>query len=262
MPIKNKLSVVLATYNEEANIGKCLAAVKNLADEIIIVDGSSTDKTREIATDHGAKVFKTANKPNFHINKQIAIDKAKNDWVLQLDADEIIPPKLAKEIQTTIEKNQTSDAYWIKRQNFFLGTFLKKGGQYPDPVIRLFKKGRAYLPQKDVHEQMVVKGELGTLENPMQHYTAPTFERYLTNANRYTSFTAAQLKKAKVKVNFFNSINYIIIKPTYTFLKLFVRHRGYVDGYPGFVFALFSGIHHSLAYLKYWEMVETNENSN
>ena len=165
------LSIVLATYNEEKNIEKCLLSVKDIAGEIIVVDGSSTDDTRKIAKKLGAKVIKTTNKPNFHINKQMAMDAAKGELVLQLDADEwpdqeqkkfII--KIHKEIiksgfvfgRKKEEYQQQPVAWLLKRKNFFLGHYFKKGGQYPDPVIRLYVNGYAKLPQKDVHEQMQV----------------------------------------------------------------------------------------------------------
>ncbi|MCA9368741.1 glycosyltransferase family 2 protein, partial [Candidatus Woesebacteria bacterium] len=157
------LSVVLAVHNEEKNLKMCLDSVKKIADEIIVVDGESTDNSVKIAKKYKAKVISTANKPNFHINKQMAMDAAKGDLVLQLDADEEVDEELEKYI-VAIHKNilakQPSDfsAWWIKRKNLFLGRFLTKGGQYPDAVIRLYVRGKARLPQKDVHEQMLVDG--------------------------------------------------------------------------------------------------------
>lgn len=261
LKMKSKISVVLATYNEEKNIKRCLESIKDIASEIIIVDGSSTDNTREISERLGAKVFKTTNKPNFHINKQMAIDKAMGDWILQLDADEVITPALSKEIIDIINSNPEENAFWIKRKNYFLGTFLKKGGQYPDPAIRLFRRGKARLPQKDVHEYLSVEGKIGTLSEPMEHYYAPTFERYLINSNRYTSFSAKQYQENSLPLNIFNSVNYLLIKPIYTFLLIYIRHKGFVDGFPGFVFALFSGLHHATSYMKYWELVNNKEST-
>src|SRR5258706_11294276 len=130
------LSVVLATFNEEKNIPDCLESVKNFADEIIIVDGSSTDKTVEVAKQYGARVAVVANNPMFHINKQKAIDMATKDWILQLDADERVTPELAGEIRSVINHQSSiinsADGYWIPRKNWFLGRFLMKGGLYPD----------------------------------------------------------------------------------------------------------------------------------
>lgn len=152
------ISVVLATYNEEKNLPDCLESVKDLADEIIIVDGGSTDKTVEIAKKYKAKIISTTNPPIFHINKQKAIDVATKDWVLQLDADERITKELGKEIEEKI-RDKNVNGYWMPRKNWFLGRFLRKGGQYPDYTLRLYRNGKGHLPQKSVHEQAVVDGK-------------------------------------------------------------------------------------------------------
>src|SRR3989344_3380524 len=149
-----QLSVVLATYNEEKNLPGCLDSVKAFASEIIIVDGSSSDKTIGIAKKYGAKVVVVKNLPIFHINKQKAIDLATKDWVLQLDADERVSSDLAEEMKSKIQNPKSKiNGYWIPRKNWFLGKFLMKGGQYPDYTLRLYRKGKGRLPQKDVHEQ-------------------------------------------------------------------------------------------------------------
>jgi glycosyltransferase involved in cell wall biosynthesis len=251
---KIKISVVLATFNEEENIGKCLESVKKFADEIVVVDGSSEDETREIARKYKAKVIKTINRPMFHTNKQMAIDAASGDWVLQLDADEQADSKLAEEIVKITKKRSKYAAFSIKRKNYFLGKWLRKGGQYPDPVIRFFKRGKAHLPQKSVHEQMEVEGKIGEIEGHLIHHTAPTFQRYLINSNRYTSLTAQNLSVQELKLNTVNTLNFLILKPLGTFCNLYIRHKGFIDGLPGFIFALFSGLHWPLAYMKYWEM--------
>jgi len=256
-------SVVLAIHNEALNLEKCLSPLKKMADEIIVVDGESTDDSVAVAKKLGAKVISTTNKANFHINKQMAMDAAKGELILQLDADEVCDDELINFIKTILSgeaKDQEGvSAWWIKRKNYFMGTFLKKGGQYPDPVIRLYRKGKARLPQKDVHEQMVVDGKLGWAEGHFLHYGNPTFNDYMRKFNTYTSFKASQLKEQGVKITFFNSILYLIIKPKMTFFTLFLRHKGFVDGIPGFVFALFSGLHHFVAYLKLWELYKLEE---
>ena len=272
-----KLSVTLATYNEAANISRCLEAVKDVADEIIVVDGSSTDATREIAKSFGARVIKTTNPAIFHINKQKANDLAKGDWILQLDADEIVTPELKKEIKLLLSDKYygvdrwvspikkllvkkpkalttAAAAYYLTRKNFFLGRQLKHAGQYPDPVIRLFQRGRAHLPAKDVHEQMVVDGPVGFLTADLDHHATPDFGRYLVRENRYSSLAAVQLKEAGVKVTLLNTINYLFIKPAGTFISLYVRYRGFLDGFPGFVFSLYSGLHFAFSYMKLWEL--------
>lgn len=277
-----KLSVSLATYNEEVNIPRCLRAVKSIAEEIIVVDGSSVDNTREIAKNLGARVIKTTNPPVFHINKQKANDLAKGDWVLQLDADEIVTPELKKEIKDLLAGKSfgydswispikrllggkpkaltvPAAAYYLPRRNFFLGRYLKHTGQYPDPVIRLFQNGKARLPAKDVHEQMVVDGPVGFLKSDLDHLATPDFGRYLSRENRYSSLAAEKLRGAGIKITIFNTINYLFFKPAMTFFSLYIRYRGFLDGFPGFVFSLYSGFHHAFSYMKLWELYRNDQ---
>jgi glycosyltransferase involved in cell wall biosynthesis len=259
------ISVVLATHNEAENLPRCLEAVKEWADEIVIADGESTDETVNIAQKYHAKIIKTTNKANFHINKQLAMDAATKDLVLQLDADEVVDGELREFIvdldrQLSYKKQPAPltepVAWWIKRKNFFMQTWLKKGGQYPDPVIRLYLRNRAHLPQKDVHEQMIVDGPVATAKGHLLHYATPNFETYLRKFNTYTSFKATQLFEAKIPLNFINHIKYLVWLWLKTFVLLFFRHKGFVDGFPGFVFAFASGMHHPIAYLKLWEKHE------
>jgi len=253
--MKSKISVALATFNEEKNIGECLESVKDLADEIVVVDGTSTDKTVEIARKYGAKVIVTNNQPIFHINKQKAIDKCRGDWILQLDADERVTLELAKEIKSTIEQsnNETINAYFIPRKNYFLGHWLRKTGQYPDGVIRFFKKGKAWLPCKSVHEQMEVEGKVGWLKGHLLHYPYPTFSEYLKKSNRYTTLTAQGMLEKGEQPSFWGYF-WALWQMAKTFLLLFIRHKGFMDGFPGFVFSLYSGLHHISAYVKFWEL--------
>jgi glycosyltransferase involved in cell wall biosynthesis len=250
------LSVVLATYNEEKNLASCLDSIKGLADEIVVIDGSSTDKTVEVAKKYEAKVIVTSNKPLFHINKQMAIDSATKDWILQLDADERLAPELAKEINETIKQwdNETM-GYWIPRKNWFLGRFLTKGGQYPDYTLRLYRRGKGRLPCKSVHEQTVVEGEVGYLKNPLIHMADTSFRRYLMRWDRYTDLMARELREAssqKIAVaRFCEALNHIFIKPAYWFILTYIRHKGFMDSWQGFVFSLFSSLRFPAAYIKY-----------
>jgi glycosyltransferase involved in cell wall biosynthesis len=254
----NKISVVYAVHNEEATIKRSLASVQDFADEIIIVDGQSTDRTVTLAKKFNAKVISTTNKTNFHLNKQMAINAASGDLILQLDADEVVDDELRNFIVQTAGKAPGKIAAWqLKRQNLFFKTWLKKGGQYPDKVIRLFWRGKAYLPAKDVHEQMVVEGKLATAPGHLRHYANPDLASYLRKFNTYTSFKAEQLQAAGLPQTWGNYFKYSYLKPKLTFWQLFLRHRGYVDGWAGFAFAYFSGLHHRVAYLKYLENTRT-----
>ena len=248
-----KLSVALATFNEEKNLESCLKAVKDWVGEIVVVDGSSTDKTREIAQKHGAKVIKTTNPPIFHLNKQKAIDECQGEWILQLDADEIVTTALREEIKKIIEQKDNFVAYYLPRKTTLLGKEIRKGGLYPDAVIRLFQKGKAKLPCKSVHEQMKVEGEVGYLKNELVHHPFLDFTEYLVKANRYSSLLAEEYRQQAVGRGPIAIFKYVFLIPKWTFFKLYWRHLGFLDGFPGFVFAFFSAIQKIAGYAKYWE---------
>lgn len=273
-----KLSVVLAVRNEEENLARCLDSVLRLVDEIIVVDEGSTDKTREIAEKFGAKVYLEPHHDVFHITKQKALDYATGDWILQLDADEVVTSKLAKEILSTVHGSppmvrnhlflrhqrlieerdgpigkSTGEivAYFIPRKNVFLGKPLIHAGAYPDGVIRLVKKGKARFPQKSVHEQVNIDGKVGWLSGELLHYDSPTLKRYFIRLNRYTDLHAAELKEKRVPKNPLFIIHYSLFMPLYTFSNLFFRHLGFLDGARGFLWSLFSSWHYPIAYFKY-----------
>ena len=247
-----KLSVALATFNEEDNLSDCLESVKGLADEIVVVDGGSIDKTVFLAKRLGARVIETTNPVIFHINKQKAIDACQGDWVLQLDADEQVSQSLKKEILEKI-KDKKTNGYWLPRKNFFLNRFLTKGGQYPDYTLRVYRKGKGHLPCVSVHEQAEVEGEVGYLKNDLLHYPYPDFTQYLRKANRYALLFADEYQKQKVATNPGAVFKYLFLIPLLTFFQIYFRHKGLVDGFPGLVFALYSGIVKMTAYVIYWE---------
>ncbi|MFA6081474.1 MAG: glycosyltransferase family 2 protein [Patescibacteria group bacterium] len=248
-----KLSLCLAVFNEEKNLHYPLDSAVDLVDEVVIVDGGSTDKTLEVAKSYGKKIkiINTDNPAMFHKNKQKAIESAKGDWILQLDADEELTMELKEEIKLiTNLTNSTITAYWLPRKNWFLTGFLMKGGQYPDYTIRLYKNGVAKFPCRDVHENVEIKGEIGYLKNPLLHYADPDFSRYLMRWDRYTTAEVERMPK-DTKLNFFN---YIIWKPKITFFMMYFRHKGFLDGFPGFVFSLFSAIRYWVIYVKWAAM--------
>ncbi len=252
-----KLSLCLATFNEEAFIHYSLDSAYDLVDQVIIVDGGSTDKTVQIARSFGKKVkiIHTDNPPMFHINKQKAIEAAEGEWILQLDADEQLSDKLKEEIKSVIAAPKQA-AYWLPRKNFFLTRFLEKGGQYPDYTIRLYKNGVAHFPCKRVHEQVAVEEEVGYLENPLLHYADSDFSRYLARWNRYTSMDANLLFKDRHRLSF---VSYFFLKPPVMFFKMYIRHKGFMDGFPGFVFCLFSSIRFWAIYIKVYQLENQRE---
>lgn len=241
-----KVSVVLAVINEEKFLADCLDSVKGLADEIVIFDEKSTDNTPKIAKKYKARFYSVDHEEIFHITKQKAIDAAKGEWILQLDADERLSPELKKEIQEIIGNNPKENGFWIPRSNFFLGKFLKKGGVYPDYTLRLYKNGKGKLPCKSVHEQACVEGEVGYLKHDLLHYADATFERYINRFNRYTDLQAKETSGGLLAN--------LVIKPLFDtkqgFLTIYLRHLGFLDGFPGFVWALFSSLTFPVSYFK------------
>ena len=294
-----KLSVVLLAYNEEKNIVRCLDSVIDIADEIVLfIDKLTTDRTEELARKYTKRIFFVEHKDNFHINKQKAIEKARGEWILQLDVDEAVTPELAKEIkevvtstnddllrrvlpssksnnelpitnykrllffrhQRLIEEREgylgktTGEvvAFFIPRKNIFLGKPLIHAGVYPDGVIRLIKQGKARLPGKSVHELMEVDGEVGWMFNDLEHHESPTLKRYLDRMNRYTDLHADELKQKKVPKNLIYFFLYTVHCPLITFIKLYFRHLGFLDGIRGFLWSAFSALHFPIAYFKYY----------
>lgn len=241
--------MAIAVFNEEKNLEACLSSVRDIAGEIVVVDGGSTDATIEIAKRFRATIIQTDNPAIFHINKQKALDACHGDWILQLDADEVVPEDLKTEIIGTINnKQEASNGFYIPRKNYFWGHFMKKGGQYPDYVIRLVRRDKAKFPCKSVHEQIEVDGEVEYLKHPMLHYTNRTRTEYWKKADIYTSLTAKSLTAPK---SFGSYFVYIFWKPLMTFFNIYIRHKGFVDGLTGFEFALYSGLHWAIAYKKY-----------
>lgn len=280
--MKKGLSVVLATRNEDKNIERCLKSVKDISDEIIIVDEYSTDKTREIAEKFGARVYLEKHHDIFHITKQLALDKAEYEWVLQLDADEKVTDKLKNEIMKVVggeeitindsrklrlftkhqkliekrdgiigKKDGEIAGYFISRINMFLGKPLIHAGAYPDGVIRLVKNGKGRLPQKSVHEQIAIDGRLSWLSGELEHYDSPTLRKYFERLNRYTDLHAQELKQKKAPKNIFYFFYYSFLKSLCVFLKMFIVHKGFLDGVNGFLWCMFSSWHYPIAYFKY-----------
>ena len=249
---KPKISAALATFNEEGNILDCIDSLKQFTNEIVVVDGSSSDRTAEIAKGEGAKVLKTTNKSMFHINKNLAIDNCRGDWIFLIDADERISKELAQEIKEIVFQNPKQNGFWIPRSNWFLGGFLKKGGAYPDSVIRLFRRGKGRLPEVSVHEQVKIEGEVGRLKCDILHFADPDFSRYLMRADRYTNETAKNLIYKNPGKNTIKLIYYSLVLPVLVFLNIYFRHKGYKDGFRGFIWAFFSAFHYYFAYVKYF----------
>lgn len=242
-----KLSVAIASFNEEKNIKDCLATC-DFADELVVVDGKSEDKTPEIAKKLGAKVYSVPNQPLMKKNMNLAFEKCTGDWILSLDADERVSPDLQTEIRKAID-NADFAAYKIPRKNIIFGKWIEHTGWYPDFQYRLFKKGQARFPEKNVHEELEVDGSVGELEHPIIHHHYETISQWLAKLDSYTTYESEKLFKTGKKIQWHDAITF----PVEEFLSRFFARHGYKDGLHGLVLSLLMAFYWEVIFAKLWE---------
>ncbi len=250
-----KLSLTIITFNEEGNIRDALESVK-WADEIIIIDSGSTDKTVEICKEYTGKVYDNP-WPGFVAQKNYAINKANNRWILSIDADERVTPELMEEI-SAILKAPKADAYAVPRKVYYLGRWINYSGWYPDYKERLFNKEKCRWEGKEVHEKLKVNGKIAFLKGDLHHYTFGNVDDHLKTVSKYTSLAADEYAKEGKKAGLLQ----IIIRPSFMFFKSYVLKQGFRDGLPGFIIAVISSFHVFIKYVKLWELVKKDYRSN
>lgn len=244
-----KLSVITLALNEEHNIAECLSSVQ-WADELIVVDSGSVDRTVEVAKGFTDKVLNVEWK-GYGATKNLALKQAKGEWVLWLDADERVTPELASEIRSFLNREDTSvAAYNVARRAYFLGKWIKHSGWYPGRVTRLFRRDRAYFTETNVHEQLVVDGKIDGLQNDLLHYTDPTLYHYFAKFNKYTSLAATDMKAHGRHA----SLSDLLLRPPFMFFKMFLLRLGFLDGIHGFILAIVSSLYVFVKYAKLWEL--------
>ena len=282
-----QLSVVIITFNEEANIGRTLESVQPLVaegkGEIIVVDSGSTDRTVEIAKSFGAKVFMEEWK-GFAAQKNSAIDKAAGNWILLLDADEEVSSEIAASVSKYLpiaDKHREyaagnvpdseadpifdqayeagtedpADAFAFARKNLFLGRWIKHGGFWPDRKVRLFRRGSARVEARAVHETLKVRSA-GKLDGALIHHSYPTLSDYIEHMNRYSSLGAEMVVgKGKVRFSFIN----IVLRPMFTFIYNYFFRLGFLDGREGLLLHLYHAVYVSWKYAKAWEISRSNQ---
>ena len=252
------LSVVLITQNEERNLPRTLESVMPLVrdskGEIIVVDSGSTDRTVKIAESYGAKVFVEPWK-GFAAQKNSAMDKASMDWVLQLDADEALEPELVAEMEVVLNDGAAKRGFWIPRKNFFLSRWIKHGGFYPDPKLRLVRRGAGQFEEYGAHPTMRVNGPTGRLSHALLHDAYPTLRGYIDHMNSYSSM-GAEVALAKRDRGF--SFADIVIRPALTFIYNYFMRLGFLDGREGLLLHLYHSAYVSWKYAKAWELARTS----
>ena len=169
-----------------------------------------------------------------------------------MDADESVTLELQEEITRIINSSPLNNGYWIPRKNYFLNHWMEKGGQYPDQVIRLFRKGKGKFPCKSVHEQIKIDGSVGILRKPLIHLAFPTYDEYLRKLETYTNLRKEEIKKQIQRPSLFHNVRYLLFSPLKIFYSRFLRHKGFMDGLPGFIYAASSGYQEMVAYGKFW----------
>ncbi|MDP9161184.1 MAG: glycosyltransferase family 2 protein [Acidobacteriota bacterium] len=248
------ISIVLITHNEGANLASTLGSVKTLVSnrggEIIVVDSGSVDKTEEIARAYGAKFFSEPWK-GFAAQKNSALEKASMDWVLQLDADEALEPDLATEIDEVLDSNPALDGFFIPRKNFFLGRWIRYGGFYPDPKLRLIRRGAGKFEECGAHPTIKITGSVKTFKNALIHNAYPTLRGYIDHMNSYSS-SGAELVVGKGYRGF--GFIAIVIRPLLTFIYNYFVRMGFLDGREGLLLHLYHAGYVSWKYAKAWEL--------
>jgi len=252
------LSVAIITKNEEANLARTLASVQ-FADEIVILDSASTDRTVEIARSFNAKVYDEAWQ-GFSGSKNSAIAKCTGTWILSLDADEELSPQLQKQIKTLLPSNPPTDAYYLRRRNLFLGRWIKHGGFYPDPKLRLFRRTAAnftttpHFENRPVHETIAFDGEAATLDYDLIHHAYPTLETYIEHMDRYSTLGCTLLVAAgKVSRSWPAFVCRVFLVPQLTFMWNYFFRLGFLDGREGLLLHLYHATYTSWKYAKAWQ---------
>jgi glycosyltransferase involved in cell wall biosynthesis len=251
--MQQTLSVAIITKNEEVNLGRTLASVP-FADEIIVLDSGSTDRTVEIARAANATVYLEPWK-GYGAQVNSALDKCSCTWILNLDADEVLTPELAAEIQALLQGEPEFNAYTVPRLNNIFGRWMRHGGLYPDRKLRLFRKGAARLAEDtEPHATPKTTQKTGRLNHPMLHWQYPTVEIYIQHMNTYSTATIPLfLRSGKASVSLAAFLVNTVLNPLSAFFYNYVVRGGFLDGREGLLFHLYHASYTSWKYAKAWQ---------
>ena len=247
-----KLSLIVITKNNQDVLPACLKSARLLADEIIVIDDFSTDKTASLARKSGAKIY--AHKlTTFAAQRNFGLKKATNSWILFVDSDEVVSKELQSEIMTVVINGKT-DGYFIKRTDYFLGSWLKYGETGNIKLLRLGKKGKGPW-QGRVHERWEIKGKKGVLQHPLKHYPHQSVTKFLTKINHYSDIVAQYKVEQGIRV----SIWQIFCFPLGKFIHNYIFRLGFLDGTAGFIMAAMMSFHSFLSQGKLWQIQNTQK---
>ncbi|CAG0992537.1 (heptosyl)LPS beta-1,4-glucosyltransferase [Anaerolineae bacterium] len=246
---REKLSVLLPTYNNAELIRDCLESVK-WADEILVVDSFSTDETPAICREYGARVIQRAYDQSAN-QKNWAIPQCAHAWVLQIDTDERLEPGLHEEIEQALHQAPPDvDGYWLPFKHHVLGQWVRECGLYPEYHLRLFRKAAGRFQDREVHAHLEVPGQVATLRRHILHYGMPYITKQLSNLDRYSRYQADQLKKQGKRFHWYQ----LILRPVVVFLYYYFWKRGFRAGYRGLLLAASNATFDFWAHAKLWEL--------
>ncbi|MFN3403726.1 MAG: glycosyltransferase family 2 protein [Cytophagaceae bacterium] len=251
------ISAIVITKNEEANIARCLGSL-NWVDEIILLDSGSTDSTMKIAAQFNNVKCLTTEWLGYSATKQAATDKSKNEWILWVDADEVISDQLREEI-IGLKSDNNHVAFEMPRKTFFMGQWVKHCGWYPGRVTRLFNKNSCRFNNKILHEGLDINGSTGRLKADILHYSYTSLYQYFDKMNYYGKFGAEELVRKGRKFGW----HQLIINPLHTFIKTYFFNKGILDGTTGFIISVGSSFSNFIKYVNFYYLSkELNENNN
>jgi len=256
---KESIAACLIAHNEEEGLAGTLEAL-GWTDEIIVVDCGSTDGTARIARRFTDRIFERPNLSNLNVNKNFAFDQAASEWLLCLDADEVVTPALAKEIGMRTSSGPVENGFFLSRRNNWFGRVLLHGGQFPDRQLRLFRRGRGRFPERHVHERLAVEGKVGALSEPLDHFPYRSLSHYLAKMDFYTSFEAGRLLAGGRR---FGAAGLVaaLVRGKFRFLRRYFLKAGFLDGWQGFAAASLDLLSLIVVQLKLREMEERTTGS-
>jgi len=254
MPQREKISILVPTFNEERNIRACLESVR-WADEVVVVDSFSTDRTVEIAREFAHRILQHEY-TNSATQKNWAIPQAAHPWVMIVDSDERVTPELRDEILGILENNRGQDGFRIRRVNHFLGKRIRFCGWQHDAVLRLFRRDLGRYQDREVHADVIVEsGRVGWLRGKLLHYTFDSFDQYLRKFDRYTAWAAGDRAKHTSRVRW----RHLALRPTWRFLRQYILQLGFLDGLTGLVICSLAAYSVFLKYAKLWERQQAEQ---
>jgi glycosyltransferase involved in cell wall biosynthesis len=244
-----EISATIITFNEENHLARCLQSLRDIVEEIIVVDSGSQDRTPEIGRDFGAKICRRTF-TNYADQKNYAASQAKNDWILSLDADECLSEPLRRRLLDLKKSQPLAEAYAFPRRAFYLQRWICHSGWYPDFKVRLYRKSKADWKGEFVHESVRVNGRISKLDADLLHYTCDSLSEHLQRLDHYTTLSARAMHQEGKKP----SLRRWLISPLSAFFKAYLWKAGFLDGRQGLIIAVLAGYYNFLKHAKLWEM--------